>query len=225
MIQLIKKDILMLRKTLLFAIIYPAIFILSFQSMGSAAIFSMSVIAVTYILILTAVAYDNKNKSDILLNSLPIGRARIVLSRYLSIYVFSAIGIVYYFIFYILIKISGFPLKLYPVTFVEVFIVLFAATLLNSIYFPIFFKLGYIKSKIINFVLFFAVFFGISTAVSFIKDISKNGSDFSKFILSIIDTINSLSSFQIVICIFMIMIIIFAISYMLSMKFYKNREF
>lgn len=224
MINLILKDIMVLKKTLLFCAIYPAIFIFAFQSTGSAML-PASIAAVTYILVLTASAYDDKNKSDILLNSLPIGRNQVVLSRYLSIYVFSAIGIIYYMVFYILINISGLPLKVYPITSEGIIAALFSVTLLNSIYFPILFKMGYIKSKMVNFILFFSLFFGVSAVSGLLENKPGNGTAKSKFLESITRFFNSLSNVQITIGIIIIMFIMFLISYMLSKKFYKNREF
>jgi len=224
MINLILKDIIVLKKTLLFCAFYPAIFIFAFQSTGSAML-PASIAAVTYILVLTASAYDDKNKSDILLNSLPIGRNQVVLSRYLSIYVFSAVGVIYYLAFYILINISGLPLKVYPITSEGIIAALFSVTLMNSIYFPILFKMGYIKSKMVNFILFFSLFFGISVVGGLLKDQSANDAVKGRFLESITRFFNSLSNIQITIGIIIMMLIMFSISYMLSKKFYKNREF
>jgi ABC-2 type transport system permease protein len=58
----------------------------------------MSVIAFSYIMIQSACAYDDKNKSDVLLKQPAVKRGTIVIARYISTFVFAAISIVYYII-------------------------------------------------------------------------------------------------------------------------------
>jgi ABC-2 type transport system permease protein len=227
MINLILKDILLLKKTLLLSAIYPLIFMFAFQSSGIAVI-SSSIIAVTYILVLSACAYDDKNKSDVLWNSLPVGKSVIVLSRYLSVYVFLAIGILLYMAAYTLVSVTGILLNNYPLTIESIIAAITAVTLLNSIYFPVFFKIGYVKSRMVNFILFFSAFFGVSQLAAFItRNIASgmNGSENGKFIESAIKFIAGLSDVQIALGIVVIMLIIVSISYSISLRFYKNREF
>lgn len=224
MVNLIIKDILMLKKTLLLGAIYPVIFMFAFQEAGIATI-SVSVVAVTYILVLTACAYDDKNKSDILLNSLPTGRYLVVLSRYLSIYVFSLIGILFYMAAYILINIADIPVKAYPLTAENVVAALFSVTLTNSIYFPVYYKMGYVKSKMVNFILFFLVFLGMNALTAWINKYFGGRAANSKFIESALKFLAGLSDLQIALGIVIIMLIIVSISYRLSLRFYKNREF
>jgi ABC-2 type transport system permease protein len=80
MLNLILKDLLIQKKTLGFLGLYIIIFSIAFQSVGSGA-FTGIVIAVTYQLVVTASSLEEKAGSDIILNSLPISRGKIVASN------------------------------------------------------------------------------------------------------------------------------------------------
>ncbi|SNX54443.1 ABC-2 transporter permease [Thermoanaerobacterium sp. RBIITD] len=219
MFNLILKDILIQKRTFFLGIVYIMIMILSFQQVGS-PMFSASVIAFSYIMVQSACAYDDKNKSDILLNSLPLNRNTIVIARYLSTFIFAAIAVVYYILLTGIIKILELPFKVYPVSLEGTIGTLFALILVSGIYFPIFFKVGYIKSKIVNFVLFFGVFIGSGILVPELIE-NKN----KAFFQGILQFLSNQSDMQIAIEIFAIMILLLIISYMFSLKFYRKREF
>ena len=219
MFNLILKDILIQKRNFLFGVVYILIMILSFQQSGS-PMFSASVIAFSYIMVQSACAYDDKNKSDILLNSLPLNRSTIVTAKYISIFIFTAITIVYYILLTAIVKILELPLNVYPVSLEGIIGILFALVLISGIYFPIFFKVGYIKSKIANFVLFFMVFTGGGILVpELIED--KN----QAFIQGILQFLRKQSKLQVIVEIFLVMILLLVISYALSLKFYRKREF
>ena len=52
----------------------------------------MGIIIGVYFFLITANMEDEKNKSEILLNSLPVSRSCIVLAKYLSVFVYIIIG-------------------------------------------------------------------------------------------------------------------------------------
>ena len=219
MLYLILKDILIQKKIFIFGIFYILILILSFQGIGN-IMFSSSIIAFAYILVQSACAYDDKSKSDIMLNSLPISRNTIVTARYVSTFIFAAIAVAYYVILTNIIKISGLPLKVYPITLEEIVAALFAITLLSGIYFPVFFKFGYIKSRVVNIVLFFGLFFGLGILLpQMIKNMDK------EFAESIIRSFINQPDILIAVEILAVIIGLLVISYILSLKFYKEREF
>jgi len=227
MVNLVLKDILMMKKTLLLCLIYPFVFIFAFQDSEVAAI-SASIIGVTYILVLSACAYDDKYKADVLLNSLPVGRSVIVLSKYLSIYMFFAIGLLFYMAACTLLSVSGIPIKTHSLTIESVVAALGAVTFMNSIYFPVFFKLGYVKSRMVNFILFFSVFLSVNQLAALIRRYIINSMDTAangNIIMSVVKFFASLSGIQAALAAAVIMLIIVSISYSISLRFYKNREF
>lgn len=219
MFNLILKDILIQRKMFLFGVVYIMIMIIAFQKVGS-PMFAASVVALSYVMTLSACAYDDKNKSDILFNSLPLKKYKIVLSRYLSVYVFAVLSIIYYVVIISGINFLGLPFSTYSVTIEGIVGAFFALSLINGIYFPVFFKLGYIKSKIINFIIFFGFFFGFGTLVPVIVE-NKNiiiSQGFIKFI-------SNQSDIQVLLGIMFITIVVLFISFLISLKLYNSKEF
>lgn len=219
MFNLVLKDLLVLKKNFLFGIVYILIMIVAFQQIGGSML-AASIVVFSYMMVQLACAYDEKNKADILLNSLPLNRSTIVTAKYISIFIFTAITIVYYILLTAIVKILELPLNVYPVSLEGIIGILFALVLISGIYFPIFFKVGYIKSKIANFVLFFVVFTGGGILVpELIED--KN----QAFIQGILQFLRKQSKLQVIVEIFLVMILLLVISYALSLKFYRKREF
>lgn len=219
MLSLVLKDLLIQKKVVLFSFFYVLIMVIAFQGQG-AAMLIVGIVTVNYVMLQTACAYDEKNNTDIMLNSLPLSRGDIVLARYISVLVFSMIGIGGYVLITIIFGICNFPIKVYPFTLEAIFGAIAGIVIMNSIYLPTFYKLGYIKSKWINFILFFGVFFSIGG----ISYIIKQGNNIP-IIKSIVASIEGFSESQIIIGLIMVMGMVILGSYFLSVKFYKNREF
>ncbi|MEW5784197.1 MAG: ABC-2 transporter permease [Bacillota bacterium] len=166
MFSIVLQDLLVMRKSILLSGIYIAVMLLIFQNIATpgllagTAIFTAAMIAVTYMLIGNACAYADKSKVDVVFNSMPVNRIEIVAARYLSVYMFFIIGIVYYLIVTGLINLAQLPVQVYPLSWEGMIGAFFAVTLMNSVYLPVFFKWGYVNSRMINFILFFVFFFG-----------------------------------------------------------------
>ncbi|NLY43545.1 MAG: ABC-2 transporter permease [Clostridiaceae bacterium] len=219
MLSLILKDILVQKKQIIFALAYIIIVMVAFQSFG-AAMFPAGMVAFTYILIITSCAYEDKNNSHIVINSLPVSRWEVVLAKYLSAIVFLTMGIVAYIIIKQIVVISGIPLKTYPITIEYLVSAVFSFSLMNAVYLPIFFKFGYMKSKMVNFILFFTFFFGGSTLVGFISDSRQK-----EWVSIIENNLNKLSPQSIAVIIISVSVILLAVSYGVSVKLYNGREF
>ncbi len=219
MYNLIIKDILIQKKQVAFSIAYMAFILVAFQGMGEAML-PMGLVALTYMLSMTSCGYEEKNKSDIMLNSLPIKRTNIVAAKYLSVFVYFAMGMIAYVLFTKVIIMIQVPLKTYPIT-LEAFIGGFVAvSLMTGIWLPIYFKFGYMKLRVLNFVLFFLFFFGTSYLTKFFKE-KQN----SQWVQDIINFLNSQGNIRIALIIATMVIIFLIISYGLSVRFYSKREF
>ena len=165
MFNLILKDILLQKKIIAFIFLYAIIFVFAFQSseiFGFVAV----VMAVTYTSMNTIASIEDKNKADVLLNSLPIRRKKLILAKYISIWIYMFMGILSYIIVTNLIKAFGLPIKVFPITVEAIMAAIISVVLINSIYLPVFFKFGYTKSRIISLILFISIFFGISTGMN-----------------------------------------------------------
>lgn len=219
MFSLIIKDVLIQKKQLIFGIAYLAFVLVAFQGMGEAML-PMGLVAVTYMLSMTACAYEEKNKSDLLLNSLPIKRVNIVASKYLSVLIYAVMGILAYIAMITIINLLNMPLKTYPLSLEILIGSLAAVCLMTGIWFPIYFKFGYMKMRVANFVLFFLFFFGSSLMTQFIK--SKQDSLWVKNIISFFDTKSDIT----IALLFLVIIALYMfLSFLLSVWFYNKREF
>jgi ABC-2 type transport system permease protein len=219
MFNLIIKDVLIQKKQFIFGIAYLAFVLVAFQGMGE-AMFPMGLVAVTYMLSMTACAYEEKNKSDLLLNSLPIKRMSIVAAKYLSVLIYAVMGVLSYKAMITIINLLNIPLKTYPLSLEILIGSLAAVCLMTGIWFPIYYKLGYMKMRVANFVLFFLFFFGSSLMTQALK--SKHDSLWVKDIISFF---NTQSNITIVLVFIVIIVLYMLLSFSLSAWFYNRREF
>jgi ABC-2 type transport system permease protein len=219
MFNLILKDILLQKKMIALILLYGIIFVFAFQNSEIAG-FVAVVMAVTYALINTVASIEDKNKADIILNSLPIQRGKLILAKYISILVYMFMGVLSYIVATNLIKVFGFPIKVFPITIEAVMGAVIGVILMNSIYLPVFFKFGYTKSRIVSFILFFGMFFGIPAGIGYIKS-NQNMS----WIKDALEFLINRSDMQIAMLTISLMFLILLCSYMVSLRIYKNREF
>ncbi len=154
-----------------------------------------------------------------MLNSLPIKRIHIVLQKYISVYIYFVMGTISYIVFSNLLRIMPIPIKTYLPTF-ETFIAGFiASSIMAMLYFPLYFKFGYMKMRIVNFVLFFIAFFGISMLARYLHDPE------SYRFLSNITALWERNETLFIIAIALIFAVLLLISFGLAVYFYKKREF
>ena len=87
MLRLVIKDILIQKKTFYWCTYLFDICYFAFQGLEGNA-YTAAIVAFSYLMVMGAFSHDDKNKSDIMLNSLPIkrkysnGKAYIIISLY-----------------------------------------------------------------------------------------------------------------------------------------------
>ncbi|MDV2687075.1 ABC-2 transporter permease, partial [Alkalihalophilus lindianensis] len=91
---------------------------------------TVGVLTVTYQLVLGACALEDKNNGDIILISLPIRRNTIVLSKYVSIYVYAAYATLGFYLTYLIINLLNLPLDI-PFNFTGFIGAIMAVTLFS----------------------------------------------------------------------------------------------
>lgn len=214
MFHLIKKDLLIQKNSFLLSILLIIFFSLIFSNMGAAGL-TMSVLAVTYLLTLGASAREEKNNSDKLLISLPLRRRTIVFSKYVSVLFFATYAILLNLVIYGIINILKLPLESIPITLQGVISAFIASLLYCSISFPLIFKVGYMKSRMMNLFLFLGIVFGASWVL---EKIIRDNEELGNYLLN--SNVTELTTVGL-----LITVIIFIASYLLSLTFYKNREF
>jgi len=208
MLHLIKKDFLIQKKSIIFSLFIMVFFSFTLESLGSAAL-AVSVLSICYMLVYGAGAQEDKTGSDRLLISLPIRKETIVLSKYVSVYVFAA----YALLINVLIRLAAHALQIpnfgYPITIEGILGTVAAVTLIFSLSFPMIFKLGYQKSRMANFVLLFAAAFG----VTYLLQQFPNGE--APQMIAEYETAFLVAGLA----------LLLVLSFCLSLYFYRNREF
>lgn len=222
MFNLIIKDIFIQKKTLIYAILYTVFFSITFYTVGPSGLglYVLAPIVVTYMFITNAVNYDEKNKSEIILNSLPIKRAYIVISKYMSTFIFVIISSIYSILIGFIGKSFGFPMYNISIRFLDIILVLTSVCIFSSVFFPVYFKFGYIKARIYNIMLYMVIFF---LPILTFDYISKNPN--TLIVQKINYFLSNTSRFTQNSLAIVTGLIFFLISLMISIRIYNNKEF
>lgn len=222
MLNLVIKDIAIQKKTLLFAFFYTAFISICFNSMGpnGLALYVVAPILTNYLLVSNAVNYDEKNKSEIVLNSLPLKRDDIVIAKYISIFVFTIMGFIYSILIGFIFKGTGFSTFNNSISLLDIVLVFISVCIFSSIFFPMYFRFGATKMKLFNLLLCMLFILVPLTSISYaIK--YPNNILVQKF-TCLINNVPSLIQYLLTL---VIGLIILLISLVISLGIYKNKEF
>jgi len=221
MLNLIIKDLYLQKKMFLFALGYSLFVLVAFQNpVFEAGSYIMGAVAVAYMFILGVCAYEDKNKSEIILISLPLKRRIIVVSKYLSVFIFTMVSLGLIGILGVIMKGSGLPVPIRYIGFRDVVGALASIGFLVSLYFPFYFRFGYIKSRFFNLVLFLMVFFAPTLVVELVKN--NYGPEFLAQALAVV---NSLSDWQAVLGLVGLVFLMMFVSMVISIALYLKRDF
>jgi hypothetical protein len=213
MLNLILKDIAIQKRTILFGFLYVTVFVVAFREVA----FIAGTVMLVYMLMQTPCAYDDKSRADLMLNSLPVERGTIVAAKYLAMIVYAAIACAEYLLVYLFVKLSGIPLEVQGFSAEGLIGLLAAAGLFSAIFYPIFFRFGYLKTRYVNVVIFAAFFGAGSFALVAFKD--------SDSLKALFAALESQPGWAIVSAVAGVFLGIALVSYLLSVRFYKRREF
>ncbi|MBP2072210.1 MULTISPECIES: ABC-2 transporter permease [Thermoanaerobacterium] len=217
MYSLLLKDILVQKKQFLYGILLAAVYSFAFSSNNLGGV--LTVFVFPYIFVLTAASYEEKNKAEMILISLPIKRSLLVMERYISVFLFAALGAIEYIIVVGVANLVELPIKFSTLTIEPVLI--FGLAVYYGIYLPLYFKFGYIKTRWVNFVMFFGLFFGVAGLISAINKYGTNSQVLNSLITFFKNQSNTVVANELII----MALLIYALSYMISVKIYNSREF
>lgn len=212
MFNLAFKDIILQMKYFILSILI----VLGLSLLNRNAFFILCIpAAAVYMGVAYSCMYDDKNNTEIIFASLPMKRSSIVLSKYVSLLYFLIISVFFTVIFLSVVKMSGF-MKVSTINSEEMIASCIPAVLLASIYFPIYFKFGYMDSKYIAIGLFMFMFFAPSLLLSS-ASIKKN------FFQALI-YIKNKPVFTIDAAMILLIAAIMIISALISVNIYKNKD-
>ena len=99
-----------------------------------------------------------------------------------------------------------------------------AIALMNGLYLPVYFRLGFMKARVASFILFFALFFGITLGVNALPEVIKKAQG-NAALRAIVSALQSASDLQVSLLVLGLAFVFLLASFCLSVKFYRNREF
>lgn len=219
MFNLIKKDFILSRKINIFVVVY-ALFIAAMglvmpDPLVSTFLYTLGMLTLIFITVIYTNGYDDKYKSEIVLNSLPIDKENIVRAKYMTLILFIIMSCSAVLIF------TNIILKLGVVSIgkgASIWNVIFATNIsliFYSIYYPIYFKVGE-GLRSFNTILWILMVIGPSVLSKLMKGLNTTG--YLEKIIAI--DINRINIYVLIISLFM-----FYMSMKISEKIYRTREF
>lgn len=221
MLALVYKDIICQKKRLWLILLYSAFMHLAFFSLPDLGAYVAATIGVVYIFVLGACALEEKNRSDVLTNSLPISRGTIVKARYLTGIFFQLAGIGASILTGTIIHYFGFSRSLVNLEMLVAMVV--APMLLWSLYYPVYFKFGYVKSRYYHVAVFMLAVFGPSLLLE--AAAGRIGQDLLPGYLIWFFRIANLHDLVFLASLLFMGFLLCLISLALSIRFYRGREF
>lgn len=222
MYNLIIKEFLIQKKTLLYGFIYTIFTAYVFNNLvpNGGAMYTIAPFVVTYLFVNYSCGFDDKSKADIIFNSLPIKRDDIIISKYISVFFFAVLGIICSAVLGLIGFYTGFPRVSRLISIDDIVVVITGGAIFASIFYPLYFKFGIVKMKFANIFLFMLFMF----LPTFVADYAlKNpNSTIVKYISSLLINTPAVTSkiFSVVIA-----CIILLGSLLISMSIYKNKDF
>jgi ABC-2 type transport system permease protein len=222
MYDLIRKDFLVQKNIFLFGLLYTVFGAFVFEEMvpGGGALYMVVPYATIYLLVMYACGYDAKNNAEVILNSLPVTRVEIVIAKYLSALAFMAVGILFAIMIGTIGFYTGFPKIERLVSFNDMIVVFISGMVFVSIFYPLYFKFGLEKMRMVNIVLFMLLFFAPNLITSIVAENPDNG-----IVRAILTFLNDTPSWLLKACSLFAGIIFYLLSLFVSIKVYRNKEF
>ena len=214
---LIIKDLCVLKNQMKTLLLVLAFFII-FSIINEDATFILFLVPFYMIMILiTTFNYDEFNKWDSYCNSLPLSRKEIVKSKYILFNATSLIALILGILASFIIP-SFIENTTFESLFASIIGVAFGICLVISLLIPFYYKFGSSKGRIMLFLcmVILALLIGAITSL----DIFNN-----KELMNIINSLNNLNLGMFTLLLIILTVIIMSISYYISVRIYKNKEF
>jgi ABC-type transport system involved in multi-copper enzyme maturation permease subunit len=177
-------------------------------------------LSIAYLLIIYSNGYDEKNKSEVILNSLPIRRESIATAKYAAVILFFAVGVTLTGAAGAIITAMNIMPSMRFMKLSDIFGIFISVGLMYSVYYPLFFKFGSLKLKIFNIILYMLFLFVPNIIVSIIQE---NPND--NIVRNIISIVERNPAWMLQVFTAIIIMIILFVSMEISIKIYRNKEF
>jgi hypothetical protein len=207
--NLILKDLALQKKMLVFLVFFVVLLMFSLSTEGGASPYITATVGASVFWTLSVCSYEGFYKSDRLFASLPISRNEMVRSRYLGGVLALLIAIAIVAVIGFLASALGMKEGLRGITTSEALISFLTASFLLFGYLPVYFKVGYLKSRMLNIVVF-AILGVVIAGISLLMD-------------AIGVTSLGISTTAMVLIVLVLWIILGLVSYTLATRFFAKR--
>ena len=164
MLSLIKKDLIVLRRMIIFAAGYSVFIFLAFSNpVFRPFIYIMGAVVIGYIFVLSVIQAEFKNNSDVILNSLPVSRKDIVSARFVSIFILTALALAILGSVGLILRVLPLPLEVPIITLRDALISLGLIVLMSALFLPAYHLTAGKWLQILNIIFFMVVFFAPAT--------------------------------------------------------------
>lgn len=219
MFYLVWKDLVLTKKINIFLLaLYTLLlsFVAAKMPVHPEILYGFCILMFVYIITIYSNTYDEKSNSEIVLNSLPIKRSEIVTAKYISIVINILISSFFIIASTNLFAAGGLTFRVRAAGFIDILISFCLVSLIFSLYYPIYFKLGASKTRLLNMLLYILVFFTPSLL-----------GRFSNKIVAYIplEGLSFVGSQGLILSLFIVSIGIYCLSYQLAKRFYQRRDF
>lgn len=219
MIGLIKKDLKLSIKINLIAVIYVLFIsvngLLSKDLLIGNIIYVLSIIIFTFVVVIYVNGFDDKYKSEVILNSFPLDRRNIVRSKYITLIIFILISSA---VIVALTNVLPMILNIDGRASANIHTVIIAANVLllfYSIYYPIYFKVGE-GLRTFNTILWLLLVIGPNLLVKALKTLDQR---------KLLEILAHIDLDKINLYFLGISLIIYYLSLQISKKIYVKKEF
>lgn len=219
MIGLIKKDLKLSIKINLIAVIYVLFIsvngLLSKDLLIGNIIYVLSIIIFTFVVVIYVNGFDDKYKSEVILNSFPLDRRNIVRSKYITLIIFILISSA---VIVALTNVLPMILNIDGRASANIHTVIIAANVLllfYSIYYPIYFKVGE-GLRTFNTILWLLLVIGPNLLVKALKTLDQR---------KLLEILAHIDLDKINLYLLGISLIIYYLSLQISKKIYVKKEF
>jgi len=220
MINLIKKDLLIQKKSFIMLFFFSLfMFVIYSNPIFEDFIYIMGIVLIVYIFLISANTEDEKNKSEVMLNSLPVTRKDIVLAKYISIIVYLVIGLGSLGAMALVFRLPIIPLTPRLLNGTDLLASILLVFLAVAVYFPLYFKFGAAALRIFTILLFLSFFFIPRMVVEYYMEHPE--APVFQFLQHLLEQPLFVPAAMILIFIF----IIITVSYFISKKVYLQKEF
>lgn len=219
MTGLILKDFLIMKKTLRYYLLVMAVYsFMAFTGTFAYSIVSGFAIIMGCMAPMSTFAYDEQAKWDKLAVSTPVGRKGVVKARYLfSLILLLAGGVLAVALSFVIVRFGKVEAEVWWEPLVTTAVVCLVGLLLNCVIMPLMFKFGAEKSRVISLIIFAATFGGMA-ALAWLAE--NRGLALSW----LTDAIAALPPAVLIAVPVVLVLILFYLSYLLSVGFYRKKE-